>query len=63
MQDRRQGLWIFYPISRELPEWASRMLDQTVMAKHVQLKSAIKLLNEAARPTINHKEVTGDVIS
>lgn len=56
VQDRRQGVWMFYSIANDLPQWARSILDQTVMAKHIQLKSALLLLNTTSRPQIDHSK-------
>lgn len=55
LNDRRQGLWVFYSISSSLPEWAITILSQTVVAKHTQLKTVVKLLNAYPdRPQRDH---------
>lgn len=54
IKDRRQGAWVFYAIEPSLPDWASAILEQTVVARHHQLRSAISLLNGTDRPKIDH---------
>ncbi len=54
LKDRRQGLWVYYSISPMLPLWAKEILEQAVLAKHTQLRSAITLLNAIDRPKIDH---------
>ncbi|USD67234.1 metalloregulator ArsR/SmtB family transcription factor [Vibrio sp. SCSIO 43136] len=56
LNDRRQGLWVFYSISKTLPDWALTMLDQMVVAKHIPLQATIKLLNASNRPDIDHSK-------
>lgn len=31
VSDRREGLWIYYRVHAELPEWASQVLEQTAL--------------------------------
>lgn len=54
LQDRRQGLWVYYSISSAVPHWATVVLDQAIIANHVKLQAIIKLLNSNERPKIEH---------
>ena len=44
--DRRQGQWVFYRINPALPEWAKKVLTQTLQSNQSFLAKNIKRLNK-----------------
>ena len=46
LQDRRNGLWVYYRLHPQLPEWAQQMLQLTVQANQPWLAvNSVKLKN------------------
>lgn len=51
LMDRRQGQWVFYQLSPELPQWARQVLADTANANVHFLQSNLDNLNKmGARP-------------
>lgn len=44
LQDRRQGVWIYYRISDVLPAWGQEVLGQTLDANPAVIKADLKRL-------------------
>jgi ArsR family transcriptional regulator len=42
--DRRQGQWVFYRVSPELPEWARNVLTETLMSNQRFVADNLKRL-------------------
>jgi ArsR family transcriptional regulator len=45
LSDRRQGQWVFYRINPTLPEWANKVLAETVSGNAAFLKACRKQLD------------------
>lgn len=44
--DRRQGQWVFYRVNSALPDWAKKVLIETLEANPIFLKQNLKQLNQ-----------------
>ena len=53
VSDRKAGLWIYYQVHPELPQWVSTMLDTTIQGIKTQVpysSDSMKLKNMPNRP-------------
>lgn len=46
LTDRRQGKWVFYRISSELPSWCKQVLDETAAKNQRYIDANLRQLNK-----------------
>ncbi len=48
LEDERRGKWVFYGLSRELPEWARGVLAETVLCNSNYIAECLALLHKSS---------------
>ncbi|MGF1747325.1 metalloregulator ArsR/SmtB family transcription factor [Vibrio cionasavignyae] len=52
--DRRKGQWVYYSVSKKLPEWAQAILKASLSSMAPQLLAAHQLLNQSTNRPHRH---------